>query len=105
MAARCSSGIFLISALFVACANDPVDGGIADCEYKFTNKQMIERFKDVMVNEVKDLEIYESDEAVFEVRKKNCNYYVKFTLKSAPINGGSLVIFDKSAEVVHSGWR
>lgn len=105
MAARYNLEALLISILVASCANGVAGENRADCEYKYTNAQMIEKFKDVMSNETGDRKIYESNEAVFEVQRKNCNYYVKFKLKPALVNGGALVIFDKAAEVVHSGWR
>ena len=51
MAARYNLEALLILILVASCANGVAGENSTDCEYKYTNAQMIEKFKDVMSNE------------------------------------------------------
>lgn len=93
--------ILVVSMLLFlsSCAGLGVNG------YRFSDEEMIERFKNVMGDAGGNRQIYEGENGVFDVRRKNGNYYVRYRLVPAVVEGVSLVIFDSAGEVVHAGWR
>jgi hypothetical protein len=79
--------------------------GMPECRYKFTDDEMVNKFKMAMSNSPEDMEIYSSTNGRFGVKRLNCNYYVTFNLVPMKIDGRALLIFDNAGEVVSSSVR
>lgn len=90
-------GIFLASC---------VSGfGVTECRYRFTDDEMINKFKLAMSHSSEDAEIYSSINGRFSVKRLNCNYYVTFNLEPMRIDGRALLIFDSAGEIVGANVR
>jgi len=69
------------------------------CSYKFSDFEIIQKYKVVLQSEVGKKIDWGSDNE-FSIERKDCNYFVLYPLHSNIPGGHTTVIFDRDGKVV-----
>lgn len=94
--------IAVISIFLPSCVNGV---GANECRYLFSDEEIVGKFKNAMVRSPDDLEVFNSSNGKFNVRRLNCNYYVTFNLEPMRVDGRALLIFDSAGEMIVANVR
>ena len=91
---------------FSGCVNNPdfrqsplvVDG--CRCGYKFSNSEMIEKYKKFMLKYTNGRIMEEFSDKDFSINLSGCNYYVNYVINPPVAGGETTLIFDANGNFV-----